>query len=266
MSVLLNTGDGTFQAPQTLVSGGSVTNADSVAVADLNGDGKPDLAVGTLYNYRTYVYPHVEVLLNDGGGSFVDSGSYQSDSGRGPVPVAHGHQRRRHLDIAYGTIGGSVDVLLNRGDGIFAVSRERLSGMAHFRSEPISWATAGPRISSSATAAPNTVSVFLHVPPAYRFGPAPPTVAVGDPTTAVVGQVLRFTLRPSDPTPADQAGTFRYAIDWDGDGTFDQTVTGPAGLTVTHTYAAAGGYAVRVWATDQNGLHQPPPARPWPSP
>jgi hypothetical protein len=45
VGVLLGNGDGTFQPAVTYGSGGQV--ADSVAVADLNGDGKPDLLFAT---------------------------------------------------------------------------------------------------------------------------------------------------------------------------------------------------------------------------
>src|SRR5208282_4942900 len=44
VGVLLGNGDGTFQAAVTYSSGGGF-RAPSIAVADLNGDGKPDLAV-----------------------------------------------------------------------------------------------------------------------------------------------------------------------------------------------------------------------------
>ena len=42
MSVLLNKGDGTFAAEGRLLNRAGTS---SVAVGDLNGDGKPDLAV-----------------------------------------------------------------------------------------------------------------------------------------------------------------------------------------------------------------------------
>jgi hypothetical protein len=56
VSVLLGNGDGTFQAPTLFESGGQ--GAISVAVADFNGDGKPDLAVAN------FVSDTVDVLLN----------------------------------------------------------------------------------------------------------------------------------------------------------------------------------------------------------
>ena len=53
VSVLLNTGNGTFTAA---VNYGVGTNPTSVAISDLNGDGKPDLVVASANT--------VSVLLN----------------------------------------------------------------------------------------------------------------------------------------------------------------------------------------------------------
>src|SRR5207253_166200 len=61
VSVLLGTGSGSFGAATNFAVG---TNPTSVAVGDLNGDGKPDLAVA---NYNS---GNVSVLLGTGTGSF----------------------------------------------------------------------------------------------------------------------------------------------------------------------------------------------------
>lgn len=82
---------------------------------------------------------------------------------------------------------------------------------------------------------------------------APPTATIAGPTAAVAGQVLTFTFGAVDPSPVDQAAGFTYAIDWDGDGTIDQTVAGPGSVSVTHVFPAAGGFTVRVTATDKDG-------------
>jgi FG-GAP-like repeat len=47
-SVLLGRGDGTFEPAVAYESGGSIAN--SVAVADVNGDGKPDLVVANAWS------------------------------------------------------------------------------------------------------------------------------------------------------------------------------------------------------------------------
>ena len=72
------------------------------------------------------------------------------------------------------------------------------------------------------------------------------------PTNGVRGQALPFTLLATETSqPANTPFTFK--IDWDGNGTIDQTVTGPSGTVVTHLYATsspAGGFPVKVTVTD----------------
>jgi hypothetical protein len=79
--VLLGKGDGTFHAAVSYGSGGSL--ADSVAVADVNGDGKPDLVVmnQALCGPPPCGHGQVGVLLGNGDGTFqavriYDSGAY----------------------------------------------------------------------------------------------------------------------------------------------------------------------------------------------
>ena len=57
------------------------------------------------------------------------------------------------------------------------------------------------------------------------------------PAVGAVGVPHTFTLTAADPSAADQAAGFSFAIDWDGDGVTDQTVTGPSGITVAHAFA-----------------------------
>ena len=59
--MLLNRGDGSFQAKRDYATG---RGPDSVAIGDLNGDGKPDLATANS-DANT-----VSVLANRGDGSF----------------------------------------------------------------------------------------------------------------------------------------------------------------------------------------------------
>jgi hypothetical protein len=67
----------------------------------------------------------------------------------------------------------------------------------------------------------------------------------------VLYQPLTFNLVASDPTPADQAGRFTYAVNW-GDHT-SESVAGSAATTDTHAYPATGTYTVTLTATDQDG-------------
>ena len=86
VSVLLGSGNGTFQddpvsrARHTFaVDGGA--GPDALAVADLNGDGKPDLIVTDAASNQ------VSVLLNSGGGLFGTAKVLSGDVGPKPVAV-----------------------------------------------------------------------------------------------------------------------------------------------------------------------------------
>jgi hypothetical protein len=79
VSVLLNRGDGSFQAKLDNATG---LGPASVAIGDLNGDGKPDLATGNPDEYA------VSVLVNRGDGGFQAKLDYAT--GRGPASVAIG--------------------------------------------------------------------------------------------------------------------------------------------------------------------------------
>jgi hypothetical protein len=68
VSVLLNNGNGTFQSPKTYLSSNDGTAAVAVTVADINGDGKPDLVVAN--SGGNYNNGNVSVLLNNGNGTF----------------------------------------------------------------------------------------------------------------------------------------------------------------------------------------------------
>ncbi|MBW3541220.1 MAG: PKD domain-containing protein [Planctomycetes bacterium] len=80
-----------------------------------------------------------------------------------------------------------------------------------------------------------------------------PAAAVSGPANGVPGQPRTFTLTATDPSPTDQAAGFTFQIDWDGDGLVDQTVAGPSGTEVEHTYATAGSRTIGVTATDKDG-------------
>jgi len=79
VGVLLGNGDGTFQSAVSYDPGGS--GARSVAAADVNGDGKPDLIVANSF------YNTVGVMLGNGDGTFQTATTYDS-GGMGPFSVA----------------------------------------------------------------------------------------------------------------------------------------------------------------------------------
>jgi hypothetical protein len=130
VGVLLGNGDGTFQTAVTYDSGGNY--ASHVAVADLNGDGKPDIVVvngcGSISNNDCgTTNSTVGVLLGNGDGTFQTAVSY----GSGGVPawsvaVADVNGDGKPDIVVANTCSswncpgdGSVGVLLGNGDGTF---------------------------------------------------------------------------------------------------------------------------------------------------
>jgi FG-GAP-like repeat/Abnormal spindle-like microcephaly-assoc'd, ASPM-SPD-2-Hydin len=124
VAVLLGNGNGTFQTAVTYDSGGA--NATSLAVADVNGDGYPDLIV-TNYCVSTTSCANgtVAVLLNKGNGTFQPAVTYNS-GGIGASSVAVGSLRGNGtLDLivancaGLGNANGVIGVLLGNGNGTF---------------------------------------------------------------------------------------------------------------------------------------------------
>lgn len=86
----------------------------------------------------------------------------------------------------------------------------------------------------------------------------PPVAQVTGPALAVPGQTLTFVVSATDASPADQAASVTYTIDWNGDGRQTERVTGSAvGMQVVHTFSATGTRNVKVTATDQDGDTSP---------
>jgi hypothetical protein len=126
IGVLLGKGDGTFPTLNSYPSGGLF--ADSVAVADVNGDGKPDLIVANCgSNSQTNCVStsnsgNVAVLLGNGDGTFQAAVSYTLGvSGATAVAVADVNgDGKLDLIVATGSnTAGLVGVLLGNGDGTF---------------------------------------------------------------------------------------------------------------------------------------------------
>jgi ELWxxDGT repeat protein len=74
------------------------------------------------------------------------------------------------------------------------------------------------------------------------------TTGLSGPTDGVTEQYRDFVLTAADSNTADNPAGFSFAINW-GDGT-SETVTGPSGLTVDHSYATAGNYLISATATN----------------
>jgi len=107
---ILGNGDGTFQDPQIVHAGGP-EELSGGTVADLNGDGDPDLVLLAPYS------DSVTVLLGHGDGTFELHGSYAAGDGPAAV-VIEDLDGDGHVDAA--VVNGTADtvsVLLGNGDG-----------------------------------------------------------------------------------------------------------------------------------------------------
>jgi hypothetical protein len=116
VAIILGNGDGTLQSPPLLYSSGLLPAA--VVSLDVNGDGKPDLAVAGGYGVTSYF--SLTTLINRGDGTFPNPVNF-------PVlqfpysAVTGDFNGDGNVDIATTSLTqtGGVSVLLGKGDGTF---------------------------------------------------------------------------------------------------------------------------------------------------
>jgi FG-GAP-like repeat/Abnormal spindle-like microcephaly-assoc'd, ASPM-SPD-2-Hydin/FG-GAP repeat len=108
IELLLGNGDGTFQTPATVTTGGAPYG---IASGDFNGDGIPDLIISDTNG------PDLEILLGNGDGSFKTATQITLLSQGAGLAVGDLNGDGK-LDVAVATNNG-IEILLGNGDGTF---------------------------------------------------------------------------------------------------------------------------------------------------
>jgi hypothetical protein len=238
--VLLGKGNGAFQTRVEYEAG---YGPSWVAVADLNRDGKPDLAVANESGSSAGFT--VSVLLGNADGTFQAHVDYETATQPSSVVVAD-FNRDGKPDMALSATG-FVSVLLGNGDGSFqprvdypVTPDSGYLAVADFNRDGAADLAV---TNSSCCLGPNTVSVLLGKGDgtflgcvAYEIGSFPYGVAVGD---------FNGDGRP-DLVAANAADNTVSILIGNGDGTFQARVD----------YAAAR-FPLHVVITDLNGDRKP---------
>jgi hypothetical protein len=111
VSVILGRGNGSFQPAEVFDSGAS--GIVSIAVSDVNGDGKPDVMVA---------HAQVGVLLGNGDGTLQSAKLVPTNSYPGFIMAAdlnHDGKQDMIIGTSFGSGHEEVGVLLGNGDGSF---------------------------------------------------------------------------------------------------------------------------------------------------
>ncbi len=127
VAIVLGNGDGTLQNPPLLYSAGLLPTG--LVTLDVNGDGKPDLAVAGGDGVLSYF--SLTTLINRGDGAFANPVSF-------PVlqfpysAVVGDFNGDGHVDISTTSLTqtGGVSVLLGKGDGTFQAHLDSATGQS----------------------------------------------------------------------------------------------------------------------------------------
>ncbi len=207
----------------------------SVAVADFNGDGIPDLVAANLAEYPAEPGQGVSVLLGNGDGTFGPETRF--GTGRNPYAVAVGDfNGDGNYDIAVANyFSGNVSVLLGKGDGTFQASTEydvgtlpRALAVGDFNGD-------GVADLAVANYLDGTVSILMGKGDG-SFAPAHTVPVGGSPAAVTVADFNGDGL--GDLAVTDDEGAVVNVLLGNGDGTFQPAVNYAVGTTPRSVTAA----------------------------
>jgi hypothetical protein len=241
LAISARSGAGAYQLTSTFVPGSSALDPlpvgllpDAAAVADLTGDGNPDLIVANGSSST------VSVFLGNGDGTFRPAATYRVGLDPDAVAVAdlNGDGIPDLIVTNFGNanglpghqIPGSVSVLLGNGDGTFQPARTIMVGLGAIGLAPVDLIGNGNTDLIVANQINNTVSVLLgngngtfQNPVNYPVGAGPSSVAVAD----LTGDGIL------DLVVANQADRSVSVLLGNRDGTFQNAVSYHVGLGST---------------------------------
>ena len=250
VSILLGNGDGTYKAHIDYACG---TGAFSLAVADINGDGKPDILVlnhGGTAEYTSYG-AGINTLLNQGNGTFGLPAFTALSANAFTAADVNGDGKPDLILVNYNT----VSVMMNKGDGTF------LTGISY----PTDYNAASVAVADvNGDGKPDIVTANQTAYQAFANGPVYSTVSVLlNKGGGTFGAASNF---PAGYTPAAVA-----IADMDGDGkpdiiTSNNGNTKPSvsilrgngdGTFQVNTDYAAGNITLGLAIADMNGDGRP---------
>ncbi len=268
VAVLLGNGDGTFQSPVTYDSGGRTLVP---AIADVNGDGKPDILVA---NGQGNV--GLGVLIGNGDGSFRPVITYGVGQKYVSSLAIGDFNKDSKVDVVVSVCNSgqytceanaSVVVLLGNGDGTFQTPISYSSGgwysvglaVADFNDDgqpDIAVANCAPDGGLCNGSKPGVIGVLLNDTSSGRLSTT--TAIRSSPNPSFVGQTIAFTATVSSssgPPPNGETVTFHNGSAILGTSSLNSGVAtlatsslGVGTYTITATYAGDSNFATSTSA------------------
>jgi hypothetical protein len=168
VSILLGNGDGTFQpkVDYPLGTGTSRSNGPTtVIVGDFNGDGRQDVAVGSLTGT-------VSILLGNGDGTFQAASTYPSGATELNEIASGDFNGDGRQDLAVVDYSGAVTVLYGNGDGTFQAPQSVTAGcngqslaVGEFNGDGRADLAVTSTCGSLPLSTPNNLTIFLGASP-----------------------------------------------------------------------------------------------------